>query len=105
MNLVEDGVQNLSISCLVKDVSDLHFSNVNFFRLCLVSCKASHVARMCGMSSGCCLHAEDRRQHPDVFFDQLLQSISVRYLPEIILACTVAIEILDGEDPAEDHRG
>ena len=60
INLGEDGVQNLSISCLVTDVSDLHFTVVNFFRLSLVSCNAAQFARMWGISSGISLHAVDR---------------------------------------------
>ena len=40
-----------------------------------------------------------------LFLDQLLHKSSDRYRPETILACTVAIDILEGEEPAVVHRG
>ena len=47
----------------------------------------------------------DRRQNPSLFLDQCLHRPSLLYRPEIILACTVAIAIFDGDDPQVVQRG
>jgi hypothetical protein len=40
-----------------------------------------------------------------LFFDQWLQRASVRYLPESMTACTVAMATLAGEEPAVVKSG
>ena len=57
------------------------------------------------MSSGVFTQDGDRRQIPSLFFDQCLHKLSLLYLPEIILACTVAIAIAEGDDPHVVHTG
>ena len=51
------------------------------------------------------LHESDKRQEPCLLEDQWLHSPSVLYLPEIMSACTVAMDTLVGDDPAVDHSG
>ena len=60
---------------------------------------------MWGMSSLVSEHSSERRQTPLLFLDQWLQRASVRYLPEIMTACTVAMATLAVEEPAEVKSG
>jgi hypothetical protein len=45
-------------------------------------------------------HSSERRQTPLLFLDQWHQRAFVRYLPETMTACTVAMATLEGEEPA-----
>ena len=73
---------------------------VNFFNFSLVGSSAEQNLRMWGMSSTSDEHSLEKKQTPALFWDQLLQSFSLRYLPDNINACVTAIEILAGDDPA-----
>ena len=46
-----------------------------------------------------------RRQEPDLFSVQCLCSLSVKYLPESILAAVTALWHSKGLEPQEDHMG
>ena len=52
------------------------------------------------MSSVSSVQEVEMRQTPSLLLDQLLHRASDRYLPEIIWACTVAMETLAGDEPA-----
>ena len=65
-----------------------------------VGVSAEQVDRMWGMSSTMLEQSADRRQTPFLFFDQCLHRLSLLYPPEIILACTLAIDTFEGEEPA-----
>ena len=82
----------------------MQYFSVKLYSFCLVGCRATQVASMCKMSS-VTLQDSERRQVPVTFLDQCEQSFSVLYLPEIILAWTVAMANLAGEDPAVHQIG
>ena len=56
-------------------------------------------------SSNILLQPSDSKHTPFLFGDQWLQSASVRYLPDTMTACTVAIETFAGEEPAVVQSG
>ena len=47
----------------------------------------------------------ESKQNPSLFLLQCLHKLSLLYRPEIILAWTVAIAILEGDDPHVAHNG
>ena len=51
-------------------------------------------------SSNTSLQSFESKHTPFLFWDQWLHSASVRYLPETMTACTVAIATFAGEEPA-----
>ena len=71
----------------------------------LVGSKAAHFERMCFRSSTEDEQDGEMRQRPVQFSFQLLHNDSVRYLPDSILAWTVAMVTFAGEDPAEVQIG
>ena len=60
---------------------------------------------MCSISSTVEEQEGESKQNPSLFFDQLLHKSSLRYRPLIMSACTEAIDILDGEEPAVVQSG
>ena len=77
---------------------------VRFTSLRRVLSRAGQNCKMWEMSSKL-LHKSDKRQEPCLLEDQWLHSPSVLYLPEIMSACTVAMDTLVGDDPAVVQSG
>ena len=77
---------------------------VNISSFLRVSFRAKHIERIWGISSMVELQSLDIWQYP-ALLDHLLHRYSVLYLPESILACTVAMAILAGEEPAVGDEG
>ena len=75
---------------------------VNMLSFVRVSLSAKQIERIWGISSIVEVQSLDIWQYP-VLLDHLLHRYSVLYLPESILACTVAMAILAGEEPAVDQ--
>ena len=97
-------MQNCDNNVLIVGLIFMEYLEVNMCSLSLVGCNATQEARICCISS-IVEHDSDIRQNPETLLDQCEQSCSVRYLPDIILACTVAIDTFAGEDPAVHHTG
>ena len=83
----------------------LQYPTVKSHSSVLVGSKAAHCERMCSRSSTEDEQDGERRQRPVQFNFQLLHNDSVRYLPDSILAWTVAMVTFAGEDPAEVQIG
>ena len=78
---------------------------MKFTNFSLVAVSAGQNESMCGKSSVVELQCGDKRHTPSLFFDQCKHRYSVRYLPDSILACMTAIDILLGEHPAVRQIG
>ena len=72
----------------------------------LIPRKYSHSNKMWPTSSNVIVRVQEGRRHPpSVLLVQWLQSASVRYLPDSIRACTVALLTSYGLDPAVSQSG
>ena len=100
----------LSVSCWRTSFMDTwrlaEYLDVKCISCNLVFSNWGQSLRMWGRSSGTSLPLQLlRRQMPVLFWDQWLQNISVRYLPESIFAWIVALITSYEEEPAVNHRG
>ena len=83
----------------------LEYSLVYSISFSLVGVRALHALRMWGMSSNISQQACESWHVPCLLLDQWLHRASVLYRPETMIACTLAIATLEGEEPAVLKRG